>query len=240
MQLKSIILGIAATAILMGVLLLTRLMVLDTEITDIEFRELEVITIPEVLDAELEDVEVEDQVPPPPPQQFLPDLSVSHDVSQVALPSLDVAVNPRLSIESFSTDQAPAPLPVAVVKKPVKTKPSKRPTASVKKPAKVKISKPVIKKSVYSASELDSSLRHLRSPSVKFPRSIKGASSGRVVVKISISSTGKTSLISVLSSSHPALVPIAKKIANGSRFTVPTYKGRPVKVIKSWPIVIKK
>ncbi len=252
MHIRSIILGIAVTAVLLCVLVLTRVMVTDAEVKEFEIREVEIASLPEPPEPEsLEQTEPEESAPPPP-QLSVPDLSVSLDISQVALPTTNSAVDPKLTIDSFELDIAPSPLPVVpvarvkksapkVVKKASRTKTTvKRSKPSKSKPKPPKQPKAVAVKSSYSLNELDSNPRHLRSPSIRFPSKLRGVSSGRVVARIVILPSGKTKLVSILSSSHSALTPLAKKIANGSRFSVPRYKGKAVKVIRDWPIVIKK
>ena len=180
MKLKSILLGIAVTAVLMGVLVATRLMVLSVNPTEFEIREIETVTLPEPpLPPEEEPIE-EDTPPPPPPA--VADLVVTLDMSQPALPVVKMQTNPQLAVDPFFTDQPPAPLPTI-------KKPTPRPVAT---PKSVKPPRPKIKpappqaKSQYSLGELVKKPRLLRNPSVTFPRSIKNATSGRVVVKVAI------------------------------------------------------
>jgi len=154
---------------------------------------------------------------------------------------MQIKVDPRLAVDPFYTDQPPSPLPQPVVKKPVTVKPKAKPKIPVKSPKKPRIKpKPPKPKSQYSVSELDRKPRLIRNPSVRFPSSIRNASSGRVVVKVLILPSGKSQFVSVLSSTHPALIPAAKRLANGSRFTAPTRQGKAVKAVMTWPITIKK
>ena len=67
MKLKSIILGIATTAVLLTVLVATRLMVVITKPAEFEIREVETVSLPE---------------PPPPPAEEIPE----EDVSATATP----------------------------------------------------------------------------------------------------------------------------------------------------------
>lgn len=234
MKLKSIILGIATTAVLLAVLVATRLMVLTTADKEFVIREVETAALPEPPPPPAEEIPEEDTPPPPPPA--LADLRTTPDVSQPALPVSSVKVDPTLAVDTFFSDQPPSPLPTVA-------KPRPRPTA---KPAAPKPKRPVVRrpppkpKSQYSLGELDRKPRLLRNPSVTFPRSIRGASSGRVVVRVAILPSGRSQYLSTISSTHPALVPLGRKIANGSRFTPPTRQGRPVKAVMSWPITIKK
>ncbi len=235
MKLKSIILGIATTAVLLAVLVATRMMVLTTTSKEFEIREIETVSLPEPPPPPAEEIPEED-VPPPPPPPSLSDLRTTPDMSQPALPVSTHKVDPRLAVDTFFSDQPPSPLPTIVKPRP----------KTVVKPKTPKPSRPTVKpsppkpKSQYSLGELDRKPRLLRNPSVTFPRSIRGVSSGRVVVRVAILPSGRSQYVSTVSSTHPALIPLARKIANGSRFTPPTRQGRPVKAVMTWPITIKK
>ncbi len=234
MKLKSIILGVAITAALLSVLVATRLMTLITVSPEFEIREVETVSLPEPPPPPPEEPVDEDIPPPPPPA--LSNLTITPDLSQPALPVVKMQVNPQLAVDTFFTDQPPAPLPTVTRPTPrVVVKPK------VKTPSRPKIKQaPPKPKSQYSLGELDKKPRLLRNPSVTFPRSIKGASSGRVTVRVAILPSGRSQFVSVISSTHPALIPLAQRIANGSRFTPPTRHGKPVKAVMTWPIIIKK
>ena len=234
MTLKSIILGIAVTAVLLAVLVATRLMVLTPVDHEFEIREIETVSLPEPPTAPEEQLVPEDMPPPPPPA--LVDLRPALDMSQPALLVSNQRIDPRLSIDTFFTDQPPSPLPELVeVARPKVAKPA----VESSQQAPVSLSLPKTK-SEYSLGELDQQPRLLRNPSVVFPRSIKDASSGRVVVRVAILATGRSEFISVVSSTHDELIPLAQRIASGSRFTPPTRQGKAVKAIMTWPITIKK
>lgn len=238
MKLKSIILGIATTAVLITVLVATRMMLLTRVEPEFEIREIETVELPEPPPPPPEEQVEEDTPPPPPPA--IADLSPALDVSQPVLPVMNIKVDPRIAVDTFFTDQPPAPLPKPIVKRPVaRTKVTAKPKTTYKPKTRVKVAPPK-PKSQYSVGELDRKPRLLRNPSVSFPRSIKNASSGRVVVKVAILPSGKSQFLSVLSSTHPALIPAAKRIASGSRFTPPTRRGVAVKAVMTWPIIIKK
>ena len=83
MTLKSIILGIAVTAVLLAVLVATRLMVLTPVDHEFEIREIETVSLPEPPSAPEEQLVPEDMPPPPPPA--LVDLRPALDMSQPAL-----------------------------------------------------------------------------------------------------------------------------------------------------------
>ncbi|MBK1830496.1 energy transducer TonB [Verrucomicrobiaceae bacterium R5-34] len=237
MKLKSIILGIATTTILLAVLVATRMMVLKQDTPEFEIREVEMAALPEPPPPAPEEEVTDDPPPPPPPS--LQDLAPTLDVSQPPMPVSHVKVDPTLVVDPFFTDQPPAPLPKPVVKRPTPQPKVSKPTVKSKPRPRVKAAPPK-PKSQYSLGELDRKPRLLRNPSVRFPSSIRGATSGRVVVRVIILPSGRSQFLSVVSASHPALVAPAKRIASGSRFTPPTRQGKPVKAVMTWPITIRK
>jgi protein TonB len=234
MTLKSMILGIAFTAVLLAVLVATRLMVLTPVEHKFEIREIETVSLPEPPPPPAEQLPAERTPPPPPPA--LVDLRSSPDISQPALPVSFQRVDPRLTIDSFFVDEPPSPLPV--IEKPVSDKVAQPAVESSTLPRTA--SAPPVPKSEYSLGELDGQPRLLRNPSVVFPRGIKDADSGHVVVQVAILPSGRSEFIAVVSSTHDELIPLAQRIANGSRFTPPTRQGEAVKAIMTWPITIKK
>ncbi len=221
------------TAVLMGVLVATRMMVLVNKTPEFEIREIETVALPEPPLPPKE--QIEEDAPPPPPA--IADLAVTPDVSLPALPVVAFKTNPQLSIDTFFTDQPPSPLPV--IAKPV-LKPRLVKKSTTKSPVRLAVKAAPKLKSQYSLGELDKKPRLLRNPSVTFPRSIRNSTSGRVVVRVAILPSGKSRFLSVSSSTHPELIPLARRIANGSRFTPPTRQGKPVKAVMTWPITIKK
>lgn len=234
MSLRSIFFGIAITGVLLAVLVATRMMVLTPTSIEYEVREIETVSLPDPPPPPSEEIVPEDVPPPPPPA--LADLAVTLDVSQPAIPVSTMKIDPRLAVDTFFTDQPPSPLPQSVAPRPVvKTQGPAKPSAPA--PRIKSISK---LKSHYSIGELDKKPRLLRNPSVSFPRSIRNASSGRVVVRVAILPSGRSQFISVVSTTHPDLISPARRIANGSRFTPPTRQGKPVKAVMTWPIIIKK
>lgn len=234
MFLKSIILGIAVTVVLLAVLVATRLMVLAPVAAGFEIREVETVNLAEPPPPPPEPAATPDLAPPPPPA--LADLNISPDISQTVLPVSHQRINPRPAIEVFFTDQPPAPLPTIARPAPQQVS---QPQATPSSPPRMAPAPPQ-PKSEYSLGELDQQPRLLRNPAVVFPRSIKDATSGRVVIRVAIQPSGSSEFVSVVSSTHPDLVPLAQRIANGSRFTPPTRQGKAVRAVMTWPITIKK
>ena len=235
MKLKSIFLGIAITAVLLAMLVATRMMVLATPTTEFEIRKIETVNLPEPPPPMPEEI-TEDEIPPPPPPA-LANVSVTFDVSQPAIAVSPIKIDPNLAVDTFFSDLPPAPLPQPIINRP-RVKSSR--VSKIKAPPRPKIKRTALPKSQYSLGELDQKPRLLRNPSVRFPHSIRNASSGRVVVRVVILPSGRSQFVSVVSSSHPDLIPAARRIANGSRFTPPTRQGKAVKAVMTWPITIKK
>jgi len=234
MFLKSIFFGIAVTAVLLAVLVATRMMVLTTPTTEYEIREVDTVDLPEPPPLILEEV-IQDNAPPPPPS--LNELSVTLDLSQPPVPVSPLKIDLKLAVQTFYTDQPPSPLPRPALPRPaVKNTGPSAPSG----PPRPTIKSTPRPKSQYSLGELDQKPRLLRNPSVSFPRTIRNARSGKVVVRVAILPSGKSQFLSVVSTTHPDLVSPARRIANGSRFTPPTRQGKPVKAVMTWPITIKK
>ena len=235
LSLKSIFFGVAITAVLLAVLVATRMMVLTQPSPAYEIRDVDTVNLPEPPPPPPVEEVAEDDAPPPPPS--LSDLSVTLDLSQPPVPVSPLKIDPQLAVQTFYTDQPPAPLP-----RPVRPRPQ---TKNTEPSAPSVPSRPTIKstprpKSQYLLGELDQKPRLLRNPSVSFPRTIRDARIGKVVVRVAILPSGKSEFLSVVSTTHPDLVSPARRIANGSRFTPPTRHGKPVKAVMTWPITIKK
>lgn len=222
------------TGLLLTVLVGTRMMVGADSVPEFEIREVETVALPEPPPPpEQQDTPVHE---PPPPPPALANLKLVMDVNQPALPVSRERVDPRIPVDTFFTDEPPAPLPS--VAKPV-AKPVSKPTIEPA-PRPVMKAESVTAKSEYSLGELDQQPRLLRNPSVVFPSTIKDANSGRVVVRVAILPSGRCEFVAVVSTTHPELVPLAQRIASGSRFTPPTRQGEAVKAVMTWPITIKK
>lgn len=224
MNFKSTIIGIAASAILLAVLGVARLFTVTTVIPELMVREVDTVIFeppPPPLVEEIRDT------PPPPPA--LMEVSAIPDPSRIAIPQAQVPMNITAPVEDFFSDLAPAPLPSPPAPKSIHTKPD-RPTP------------PPVTKSQFSVGELDGMPRVLRHGSATFPPSLarKGVSRGTVVFRVVISSAGALSILDVVSSTHPELVPSARRVASGARFTPPMHNGKPVKAVMNWPIVIEK
>ncbi|HCI91476.1 MAG TPA: hypothetical protein DHV60_02855, partial [Verrucomicrobiales bacterium] len=116
MKLKSIILGVATTAVLLVVLIVPRMMVLDNTAKEFDIREIETVSLPEPPPPPLDEVPEEDVPPPPPPA--LIDLRTTLDISQPTLPVSISKIDPRLVVDTFFPDQPPSPLPVIVKPRP--------------------------------------------------------------------------------------------------------------------------
>lgn len=238
MNLKSTITGIAASAILLAVLGVARLFTVESQVPELEIREIETaIFEPPPPPPPME--EPPPDAPPPPPA--LTSVSSLPDPSRVPIPQAQVPMDITAPVENFFTDLAPAPLPVAP--EPARTRPAPRPSVPSLKPAPVRRpTPPPVAKSHYNANELDGTPRLLRHGSATFPSSLsrQGVKRGTVTFEVELSTSGSVSIRRVVSSTHADLVAPARRVANGARFTPPKKSGQPVKAIMRWPIVIEK
>lgn len=237
MHLRSTLVGIVASALLLGLLAVARLMVVKVEVPDLEIREIELTAEPEPPPPPPE--EPPPDAPPPPPA--LTDVSEVPDPTRVPVPKADVPMDVTMPVDPFFTDLAPAPLPQPAV---VPSRPAPQPAAPrpAPRPAPVKAPPPAPVKSHYQVNELDGKPRLLRHGSAVFPPALarQGITQGTVVFEVELSASGSVGVRRVISSSHPDLVAAARRVAAGSRFTPPTRRGQPVRAIMRWPITIKK
>ena len=214
-----------------------RLFVVQADVPDMEIREIETATL-------------EPPPPPPPPEEPPPDapppppalanVSTLPDPTRVPIPQAQVPMDITAPTETFFTDLAPAPLPVAP--QPAARSPRKSSEQFFKREENYRPPPPPVAKSHYNANELDGTPRLLRHGSASFPSTLarKGVSRGTVVFEVELSTSGAVSVRRVVSSTHPELVSPARRVASGARFTPPRKNGQPVKAIMRWPIVIEK
>jgi periplasmic protein TonB len=230
---KATITGIAASAILLAVLGIARLFTVTQPAPDLTVREVET-AIFEPPPPPPPPEEIPEDAPPPPPA--LMEVSAIPDATRIPIPQAMVPMDFTAPVENFHTDLTPAPLPA----QPKTPQPS-RVDRSQQFFKNEKNYVPAVK-SQYSTGELDAMPRLLRHGSATFPSELarKGVTRGTVVLQINISTSGAVSVIGVSSATHQELVPSARRVAAGSRFTPPTHKGTPVKAIMNWPIVIEK
>ena len=241
MFIRSSIIGIAFTALLVAVLGGMRLFNEHVVQDEVEIHEVDVFELepppppPDFTESPPEEQQEQVDVTPPAPQL---DLTVSTPtIDQPLVRSGITKVRLDTPMQVFNTDIAPAAIPAApkpVVKKAVVKKPAvtKKVTKYTPKPKPKKKytpkPKPAPTKSYYGAGDLDSLPRERSRGRFTWPRSAKGRS-GTVKLRIEINTSGRVKVVQVVSSSDPALTTAAKKIATGSRYTTPTYKGKPVK-----------
>lgn len=237
MRLPSSVVGIVIAGMLLALLGLTRLLVPEAPVADIEIRELEITSVPEPPPPPPEDPPPD--APPPPPA--LTEVSAIPDPTRVPVPKAQVPMDLTMPVDPFFTEVEVAPLPQPkpqpVRRKPVaKPKPASRPS-----PTRVRPPAPVAK-SHYNVSELDGKPRLLRHGSAVFPRELarKGITRGTVTFEVELSTSGSVRIRRVVSSTHPGLVSAARRVASSARFTAPTRRGQRVKAIMRWPITIKK
>jgi TonB family protein len=230
MFIKSIITGSVITAILVSVLAATRLMHTENKTPDLLLYEVEQITMPAPPEPPIEEEEMqeEEEVLETLPQAPIPALDLIADASidSTPLPLTSATFDPNLAVSPFEIDREPADLPVA--KAPSRPAPTAKQVPNPKTTIKPPAPPCEVVKTQYSPSDLDRNPQELRKGSFTWPSSARG-NSGSVKLLLEINTTGHVTVLNVLSSSDPQLVSAAKRVAENSRFTAPTYQGRPVK-----------
>lgn len=235
MKHTSILFGLGATAVILAVMALARLLVGEVRTVELEVREVEISTLPEPPPPPPDDPPPE--APPPPPA--LSTVEMLPDPTRVAVPRAEIPMDLKAPVDPFFTDLTPAPLPQpervvarATPKPAVRSTP--RPTPTPPPPPR--------RKEFYSASELDGTPRLIRHGSTQFPTALarRGVSQGTVTFEVELSTRGSVTIRRVVSASYPELIPAARRVAAQARFTPPTRQGQPVKAIMRWPIVIRK
>ena len=213
-----------ATALLLALLIFIRL--LDSERTpDRLVRQVETIDEVAVPAPPPPPPPVEETPPPPPP---LPQLDLQLDnIAPPIKAVIDQKIDFTMITPEFNTELDVPPPPPEIPK--VTPPPNPRPTPP----------RPIAKSS-YDLGELDSKPRLLNSPSVSFPSSLRrrGVRRGTVTLNVSIDTTGRVTVNSVIKSSHPELVRMAKSYATRARYTVPKKDGKPVKATFTWPLTL--
>lgn len=230
MFIKSIITGSVITAILVSVLAATRLMHTENRTPDLLLYEVEQITMPAPPEPPIEEEEMqeEEEVVETLPQAPIPALDLIADASidSTPLPLTSATFDPNLAVSPFEIDREPADLPVA--KAPSRPAPTAKqvpnPKTTITPPAPPRETV----KTHYSPSDLDKLPQELRKGSFTWPSRARG-NSGSVKLLLEIDTSGQVTVISVLSATDQQLVGVAKRVASNSRFTSPTYRGKPVK-----------
>jgi len=219
-------LAVAAVLLLMGV---SRLLVSKVDAPDLTVREIDLAADP-APPPPPPPVDDEPPVPAPPPLS-LADIEPLSDLGLAVAVKPELPMDVSLPVDVFSLDANPAPLPVAQ-------------TARVSAPSQPERLAPELPpaKSVYSVGELDGKPRLLAHPSVSFPAALarRGVRRGTVVLEVELDEHGAVGVRRVISATHPELVAKARQIAAGSKFTPPLHRGRPVRAVMRWPIVIRR
>lgn len=167
------------------------------------------------------------QPPPPPPPKRLPKLELQlENISPPLRADLSPDLNLTMLTPKFEPEAAAQPHTGILTQTPALHPP-------LPKPAKARSS--------YSAGELDSKPRLLNNPSPGYPRSLlrRGIREGKVVLEVTISTTGRVSVKRVISSSNPEFTTMARSFAARARFTVPKKNGLPVTAIYRWPLILR-
>jgi len=90
-------------------------------------------------------------------------------------------------------------------------------------------------------SDVDQAIQNIIVPPKLFPDQLIdiGITEGRVVVKLMIDEQGHVKVMSVLSATHPLLVPSVVEAMNQSVYSIPIRNGRPTKAIINRTIIFQ-
>ena len=233
--------AIALTAALVTFLVFTRWLTVAPEPDQI-IREM--ASLPPVAPPAPEPPTSETSEPEPvtPPQQ-VPDLpQLELQVEQIAPPIRAIVDKQTVDFAMQSLDFELEMDPVVQVKKTTRSKKaSYSPPKTISKAPSRSAPKPAPRRTTFSSSELDGKPRLLNRPRATYPASMlrKGVRSGKVLLEVSISPSGKCSVRRVISSTHGDFSAIARSFANSARFSSPKKDGRAVTAIYKWPLVLK-
>ena len=179
-------------------------------------------------------VEPEDPPPPPPPPK-LPRLEVQlENVAPPLRATIDRRIDLTMQTADFELEIDPPPVP-APPKRTPQPRPATKPVAAVRSAPRQPM------RTTYSAGELDSQPRLINRPGATYPAGLlrNGIRQGRVVLEVSISTTGRCSVRRVISASHTEFSSMARSFASRARFTVPRKNGSPVTAIYHWPLILR-
>lgn len=187
--------------------------------------------------------EAQDDAPPPPPQVDLPHLELQIEAIAPPLvarldPQIDLSMQDAIFDVEIDPVMAPAPKPTQQVSRP----PVSKPEASSRTPAPKPQAKPApAMRSTYDAGELDARPHLINRPSASYPRSQQraGVKEGKVLLEVSISTTGRASVRRVISSTNDDFSVMARQFASRARFSVPKKNGRAVTAIYRWPLILR-
>lgn len=232
MILRSFLIGVSTTGLLVALLVLSRLWV--AEPGEELVTALEIETIYQEEPPPPPDLSEPDDPPPPP----APKLELYAKADDYRAPEIALSFNSvdlKTPIEPFQTDIAPAKIPVIRQPKP---KPAPN-TNQTTRPTSPKLIRPTVKKDYYSTGELDGLPTAIRTGQFRWPSRARGLS-GKVRLLLEIDQNGLVSVIKVMSTSDPALSAAATRVARGSRFTSPRKNGQKVKARFYKTYVLKK
>lgn len=219
------------------VLVLTRLMKLDSEEPELILTEVAAVSLPTPPEPEEEQEETPqpEEIPETPPPPSIEAVNAPVDLSAPAMPDLDIKFDPKLAVDMFSPDVEPAALPTPrAVVKPVVAKVAK----PAVRPSPPRPSTPALK-SVYSVGELDGVPSRLRLGHFRWPSSVRD-SAVTAVLDVEIDTAGRVRLVNINSITHQGLRSSIPRILSGTRYTVPRKNGVPVKARFIWTLTLTK
>jgi len=190
-----------------------------------------------------QDSEPQDDAPPPPPQVELPHLELQIEAIAPPLaarldPQIDLSMQDAIFDVEIDPVPAPVPKPSRQVSRPAVSKPKTYSQTATPTPNP----KPApVMRSTYDAGELDARPHLINRPSASYPRSQlrAGVKEGRVLLEVSISTSGRVSVRRVISSTNGDFSAMARQFASRARFSVPKKNGRAVTAIYRWPLILR-
>jgi len=222
MDFRAIIMGIVLSGVLFLLLVASRFD--EYEQPEVTLLEVELATLPDAPDPpELEQPEPEPDDLPPPPS---PDIDLLESLTPIDQPPIQLSPNKMpltTPVETFRTSTEAADLPKPKITKP-KTVPKKTFTPE---------------RTQFSLSELDSTPKVLSKGSFRWPRNVRGTSA-KIQMRLKITKTGNVEVISILSSTLPAMNDTAKRVATKTKFTPPKKNGKAVEATYTYTYSLTK
>ncbi len=220
MAIRSIISGVAFSALLFFLLVASRQMNSESEMT--QLFSVDIVEIPDPVTApELEEPEEEPEEAPQPPAPNIDFLDTPFLLDSPPVVPSPHKLDFKTPVETFQEASSVAPLPVRKVKKSVAPK------------------KKYSIRSQYSVNELDAVPRVIRKGRFYWPRGVRGVEA-KIAMRLKIKKSGHVEVLRIISSTNSDLNKIAMKVASQTRFTPPLKNGKPVEAVYTKTYLLKK
>lgn len=187
--------------------------------------------------------EAQDDAPPPPPQVKLPHLELQLEAIAPPLAArLDTQIDLSMQEAVFDVEIDQPAVPALKPTRQVSPPSVSKAMAHTRTPAPQPQVEPApAVRSTYDAGELDARPHLVNRPSASFPRSQQraGVTEGKVLLEVSINTSGRVSVRRVISSTHGDFSAMARQFASRARFSVPKKDGVAVTAIYRWPLILR-